>query len=95
MNSYKPGQAVRCLASVTELGAPTNVSPLTLTIHSPGGTQYTPSIVNDSTGNYHADFAIPIGETPGTWIQRWQTTNATPALNALVEALFIVQPLAF
>lgn len=96
MNSYKPGESVRLLAQADQLGSPVNVSPLFVLVHSPDGVpQVTPAILNDATGTYHADFAVPLGAIPGTWIYRWWTTSVTPGLNALAEAAFIVQPLAF
>lgn len=95
MGPYKPGQSVRLLATASQFGTLINVSPLVATVHGPDGTLLTPAVVNDSTGNYHADIALATNAAPGTWIQRWQTTNAVPDLNALVEAFFIVTPLAF
>lgn len=101
MGSYFPGQSVRLIVKITQLQmdgsyAPANASPLTIEIQSSDGTPQTaPAIVNDVTGTYHADFAIPILGKRGNWNVIWRTTSATPALNALQPTSFQVLPLPF
>jgi uncharacterized protein YfaS (alpha-2-macroglobulin family) len=98
MNTYKPGQSIRLSVTITQLGVLTNVSPLYVEVVASDGTeQSTPTIVNDSAGAYHADFAIPLTArgSDSPWWYRFWTTNATPSLNGLGENPFLVKPLAF
>ena len=41
------------------------------TVKKPDGTAATPSVVNDSTGVYHADITL---DQAGTWYIEWQGT---------------------
>lgn len=59
MNSYVVGSLSRITAVITDLnGNPVNPTILLLTIQHPNSTitDISGSIVNDSTGNYHADY---------------------------------------
>jgi hypothetical protein len=96
VNQYKPGQSVRFTAVFTQVGGPlVNPPSVVCTAHSPSGTTYPTVPVNDSTGNYHADFLVPLGETPGIWASRWQAIGGIPNQNALQEEFFQVVPLDF
>jgi hypothetical protein len=95
MNVYSPGQSVRFSVSVTYLGTLTSPPSVLLTVHGPDGTTLTPTVVNDSTGVYHADTVIPITSSPGLWAARWLAPGITPATAGLVDTQFSVQALLF
>jgi len=89
--NYKPGDTVYFTASMTSLGAAISPSSVVLTVDAPNGTQYTPSVSMDSTGEYHATLALPSSAPVGVWWARWTATSP----NGLVERSFGVIPLAF
>jgi hypothetical protein len=60
--NYQTGNLIRLTVAitVTATGAPISPSGLTLKMKTPDGitTDISSTIVNDSTGNYHADFPV-------------------------------------
>ena len=93
---YKPGESERFPVSALLLGVLTDLgSAPVLTIHGADGSSTTPSVVHDSTGAYHADYALPSNAQPGVWVARWQATGGSPSADACIERLFIVDPLDF
>lgn len=81
MTTYDIGDRVRLSAVFTDLaGAAANPNPAPVaTVRTPGGTTVTPSVANDSTGNYHADVDV---DRPGEWSFRWIATGTLIATEA-------------
>jgi hypothetical protein len=95
MGPFSPGQSVRFSVTATLFGALANPPSLVLTVHGPDDTFLVPAVVNDSTGQYHADAVIPITSRGGWWAARWVATGGSPGNNAVTETTFVVQSLAF
>jgi hypothetical protein len=92
---YKPGQGERFTVSALLEGVLDSTTTPVLTLSWPDGTSIVPSVVNDSTGQYHADAAVPLTMGPGVAVRRWTATGGTPADDACTERRFIVDALDF
>lgn len=100
MNTYYPGQSVRFSVTATLFGALASPPSLVLTVRGPQipnsvRTTIVPTVVPDSTGQYHGDAVIPLNAEPGPWTARWVAPGADPTTTGLVEDLFTVQPLSY
>jgi hypothetical protein len=90
VNAYDVGAAVEISTEVRNR-AGTLVAPSTirLLVRSPSGTVSTytgaPTLVNDSTGKYHADIEV---QAAGFWRYRWETTGDPTAAQ---ERVFFVR----
>ena len=83
--SYEVGTPYRSkLSVVDEDGAPANAASAVLTVTLPDGTtDSTPSVVNDSTGEYHADYVFTQeGLHKFSWVTTVPTTTQTDYQNA-------------
>lgn len=79
------GQSVRLLGTVSVNGTLTNSTGMVLVALDPAGNMSNPSVVNDSTGNYHADLTV---SRSGVWAFRWE--SAAPV--AVSEGTITVSP---
>ena len=95
MNSYTPGQSIRFSVVATALGVPTSPSTLTAIVQGPDGSQLTGAVVQDSTGNYHADIVLPLTAALGVWKGYWYARGAAPSSNGIAPIAFLVNPLDF
>jgi hypothetical protein len=76
MNNYYNGTEIRLSAAFTNNGVAVDPTTVTFKVKDPTGkiTPYTaPSVVKDSVGNYHLDFAVGIS---GIWYYRAEGTGA-------------------
>lgn len=79
-NSYVVGDLVR-VSAVFKVGSTlTNPGAVTVTVTKPDGTTSTPTVTNDSTGNYHADIDTTSGRQ-GVWKYAFSGTNPAQAAN--------------
>ena len=76
INSYTVGQLVRATAAFRVGSTLTNPSTVTATHKDPNGVLSNLTVVNDSTGNYHADVTPA---TKGRHVVRWVGTGACVA----------------
>jgi hypothetical protein len=89
MNSYTAGNTIRLLVSFTSAGAAYSPSSVTCQVIGPASQAVqSPSVVQDSTGNYHADIEVT---DPGPWLYRWSATGPVSA----GEGQFTVKPSQF
>lgn len=93
--TFKPGQSIRFTVTDKVVGVLTTPATMTLTVKPPGAAAVTPTVVQDSNGIYHADYAIPMIGPIGVWYWRWQSTGSSAALAGLVEDSFNVAQLDF
>ena len=94
--SFQPGASVRFTNTARVTGTLFSPTPTpTLTVHSPDGLFYTPTVVSDGTGLYHADFSIPVTAPAGTWHYRWRSVGADPTNTGNRDDSFQVIPLGF
>lgn len=96
-----PGSEMRFSVAftLTDTGAAADPTTLVIKLKDPASTitTYTygssAEVVQDSTGNYHADIAIPSGTaSAGKWSWRWE---ATGAVVGATEGTFIVRETSF
>jgi hypothetical protein len=81
--------------SATLFGAPANPPTVTVTIHGAGDEYMFPAVLNDSTGQYHADGVIPLTAKPGPWSGIWYASGSGPGNNSTGPFWFNVQALPF
>lgn len=73
MPVFTPGNTIRILGTFQNAGAYYDPTTVTIQVIGPNGSAIqTPSVVKDSTGNYHADV---VANDPGTWQYRIAGTN--------------------
>lgn len=90
MSTYDVGDRARLYLSLTDItGAPANGT-VVLTVTSPSDVASTPSVVNDSTGEYHADVDVT---EEGRWTFRWVSTGAVIASESGVFVARAASPL--
>lgn len=76
-SSYAAGNTVRLLASFTSAGTPYDPGTVTCQVIGPSSRAVlTPTVVLDSTGNYHADV---VATNTGVWSYRWSATSPASA----------------
>jgi hypothetical protein len=95
VNTYNPGQSVRLSVVASVLGVLANPDSLTAIVQGPDGTQLSGAVVQDSTGNFHADIVLPLTAASGPWVGYWYATGALPSSNGITPTGFLVNPLAF
>ena len=82
--SYEVGTPYRSVLSVVDdTGNPVNAASAVLTVTLPDGTTATPSVANDSTGEYHADYTFT---QEGLHIFSWVTTGPGTAQTDYINA---------
>lgn len=92
MNTYYPGASVRFSVTATLLGVLVNPTSLVLTLRGPDETIVANSVLNDSTGQYHADVVLPLTAKPGRWVGTWIATGAA-ASSGVAPDIIAVQAL--
>lgn len=95
VRSYKPGQSERFPITVELDGVLVDAPGLTFTLHDPNGGTSTGTLVHDSLGTYHDDYAFSLAAVPGVWVRRWQSSGGSASNDALSETRFVVEALDF
>ncbi|HEY2598584.1 MAG TPA: hypothetical protein VGJ79_08905 [Candidatus Dormibacteraeota bacterium] len=91
----KPGSSLHLQMTSTINGLSTSSSgTVTMSFNPPIGAADAPIVdlapILDSTAAYHSDQLLPLGATPGYWVERWTSTGSLVSQNALKEQLWLV-----